>query len=90
MPKVTLTLLSTDCSRPISLVPVAVNWQFLDAAHVLVSSFGYVHAVELEGEYIFDDNYFSLLPGESRVVTLRPTPDAQSPVLSVNAYTVEL
>ena len=72
------------------LVPVAVNWQFLDAAHVLVSSFGYVHAVELEGEYIFDDNYFSLLPGESRVVTLRPTPDAQSPVLSVNAYTVAL
>ena len=35
---------------------------------VTVTSEHYVHAVELEGEYIFDDNYFSLLPGEIKKI----------------------
>lgn len=49
----------------------------------------YIHTVELEGEYIFDDNYFSLLPGESRTVHFRPAENAQSTELTLAGYTVK-
>jgi len=69
------------------LSPCAVAWERKENA-VTVRSEGYVHAVELEGEYIFSDNYFSLLPGETRTVTLRPARDAQSDELAVRGYTL--
>lgn len=49
----------------------------------------YVHAVELEGEYIFEDNYFSLLPGEQRTIQFRPAENAQNTGLSITGYTVK-
>lgn len=49
----------------------------------------YIHAVELEGEYIFEDNYFSLLPGEVRTVYFRPAENAQSNAFTVTGYTVK-
>ena len=48
----------------------------------------YIHAVELEGEYIFDDNYFSLLPGEKRTIRFRSAQNAKSTELTVTGYTV--
>lgn len=50
----------------------------------------YVHAVELEGEYIFEDNYFSLMPGEARRIHFTKSKDHKNDELTVNAYTVEL
>ena len=49
----------------------------------------YTHAVELEGEYVFGDNYFSLLPGEQRTVVFRPAANAHTDALTVTGYTVE-
>jgi len=49
----------------------------------------YVHAVELEGEYVFEDNYFSLLPGEVRTVHFRPTAWAEAEGFTVNGYTLD-
>ena len=49
----------------------------------------YIHAVELEGEQIYEDNYFSLLPGESRTVSYTRAKDARSDEISVTAYTLE-
>ena len=46
----------------------------------------YVHAVELEGEAVFEDNYFSLLPGESRTVSYRLTGTGP---LTVQGYTLQ-
>lgn len=43
----------------------------------------YVHAVELEGECIFEDNYFSLLEGEVRTVSYRNIGDGN---FTVKAY----
>ena len=36
--------------------------------YITVCADRYIHAVTLEGDCIFDDNYFSLLPGEERTV----------------------
>ena len=57
---------------------------------ITVTAQSYVHAVELEGEYIFEDNYFSLLPGESRTVGCRPAKDGRSAEVALTAYTVEI
>ena len=38
---------------------------------ITVTSEKYVHAVGLEGEYVFSDNYFSLMPGEIKTVPYR-------------------
>ena len=35
---------------------------------VTVTTDTYIHAVEFEGEYLFEDNYFSLLPCETRTI----------------------
>ena len=48
----------------------------------------YIHAVELEGGYIFDDNCFSLLPGEERTVGFRKASDSYDDSLTVTAYTL--
>lgn len=55
---------------------------------ITLTAEAYIHAVELEGEFVFEDNYFSLLPGESRTVHLRPAEKQQSTDLSVAGYTV--
>lgn len=57
---------------------------------ITVTADEYVHAVELEGEFVFDDNYFSLMPNEQRTVTFRPSSDALSDTVNVSGYTVEL
>lgn len=69
------------------LVPCEVHWE-RSGNTVTLWADGYVHAAELEGEYIFSDNYFSLLPGEKRTVTCRPAMDAQSDQITVQGYAV--
>ena len=50
---------------------------------ITVKSSRYIHAVELEGETVFEDNYFSLLPGEERTISY----DAQCDNIIVKSYT---
>lgn len=56
---------------------------------ITVTADEYVHAVELDGEFVFDDNYFSLLPDEKRTVTFRQSSEAKSNEISVSGYTVD-
>ncbi|MBQ7957083.1 MAG: hypothetical protein IJ279_03505 [Clostridia bacterium] len=49
----------------------------------------YVHATEFEGEYIFDDNYFSLLPDETRTVKMRKSSTAECDEILIKAYTIK-
>jgi len=56
---------------------------------ITVCADAYIHAVELEGELVFEDNYFSLMPGERRTIFFTPAVHAQTDDLIVNAYTVE-
>ncbi|MBR3597448.1 MAG: hypothetical protein IKL47_10790 [Clostridia bacterium] len=55
---------------------------------ITVYSDKYTHAVELEGEFIFSDNYFSLLPGETRKIFFRPATDKKCDDISLTAYTI--
>ena len=48
----------------------------------------YVHVAELEGEYIFEDNYFSLLPGEERTVGLRKQKSDAKEDITITGYTI--
>ena len=48
----------------------------------------YVHAVEVEGNLVLDDNYFSLLPGEERTVSYKKKYENLALDLSVTAYTM--
>lgn len=50
----------------------------------------YVHAVQLEGNYIFSDNYFSMLSGEEITISYRKNFTASSDEsLSVKAFTLK-
>ncbi len=55
---------------------------------ITVHSEGYTHIVELEGEYVFGDNYFSLLPGEKRTIHMRPARNAGNDEITVTGYTL--
>lgn len=48
----------------------------------------YVHAVEIEGNLVLDDNYFSLLPGEERCVSYIKKNAESALDLTVTAYTL--
>ena len=54
---------------------------------VTVSANSYVHAVRLEGEAIFEDNWFSLLPGEQKTVRFRPA-GKTAPKVTLKAMTI--
>ena len=55
-----------------------------DIPAVEVSADTYVHAVELEGDAVFEDNCFSLLPGETRRIAYKST---ERTAITVTAYT---
>ena len=67
------------------LVPCQVHWA-RSGNTVTLWADSYVHAAELEGEYIFSDNYFSLLPGEKRTVSCRPCGTDET--ITVQGYSV--
>ena len=56
---------------------------------ITLSASAYIHAVELEGEFVFDDNYFPMLPGEERTVRFRPAENARIREITVAGYTVK-
>lgn len=49
----------------------------------------YIHAVEVEGSLVLDDNYFSLLPNEERTVSYALAEEGKALELSVQAYTLK-
>ena len=51
-----------------------------------IKALGYVHAVEIEGEFTLDDNCFSMMEGETRTLDI---PNAESGNFTVKAYTLE-
>ena len=57
---------------------------------ITVKADSYVHAVEIEGEYIFEDSYFSLLPGESKTISYRKSREHSTEGIALNAYTIDL
>ena len=54
---------------------------------VTVEAQGYVHTVALEGNGVFSNSYFSLLPGEKRTVSFTAAPN-ESPAITCIGYTL--
>lgn len=57
-----LEMVKTDCLRVIEKTENSIT----------VEANGYVHAVALEGNAVFEDDYFSLLPGQRRTISFTP------------------
>ena len=72
-----LELVKTDCLSVIEKSDTSVT----------VEATGYVHAVALEGNGVFGDNYFSLLPGQRRTVSFVPAQNEESQITCMG-YTV--
>ncbi|MBQ8909601.1 MAG: hypothetical protein IJY91_01020, partial [Oscillospiraceae bacterium] len=54
---------------------------------ITVEATEYVHAVALEGNAVFSDSYFSLLPGQRRTVSFTPT-RGEEPEITCIGYTL--
>ena len=68
------------------MLPTSVHTEhWPDEQTVSVRADRYVHAVELEGECVFEDNCFSLLPGETRKIGYRRLQPGE---ITVTAYTI--
>ena len=56
---------------------------------ITITADRYIHAVELEGEFVFDDNYFSLLPNETKKVSFKKARIHNTDEINLTAYTVK-
>lgn len=54
---------------------------------ITIEAEGYVHAVALEGNAVFSDSYFSLLPGQRRTISFTPT-QGEEPEVTCIGYTL--
>ena len=59
----------------------------IDSNTVTLKANGYIHTVELEGDGTFSDNYFSMLPGETKTVAFESGADCTEVKLSAHEYT---
>ncbi|MBO5421856.1 MAG: hypothetical protein J6A67_07930 [Clostridia bacterium] len=96
VPEGAVLVCDADCDRAfyksgaLNIVPTdAVQVVAQSSDSITLRAKSYVHAVELEGEFVFEDNYFSLLPNEERTVTFRRTEDSSSEELTVTGYTIK-
>ena len=72
-----LELVKTDC--------LCVTEKTNDS--ITVEAKEYVHAVVLEGNGVFSDSYFSLLPGQCRTISFTPTQGEESKITCIG-YTI--
>ena len=72
-----LELNKTDCLHVIQKTEDSIT----------VEAEGYVHAVALEGNAVFSDSYFSLLPGQRRTVSFTPA-QGEEPEITCIGYTL--
>lgn len=56
-----------------------------DGESVSIKANAYIHALELCGDAVFEDNYFSMLPGEERVIKYKKTGET---AIRAQAYTI--
>ena len=69
-----------DCSDKIKIVAQSAD-------SMTITSDSYIHIVELEADLVFDDNVFSLMPGE--VKTINWQNDYRENEISITAYTLK-
>ena len=93
IPKDCFVVAETDCDRAfyrkgiLDIVPSdeRIAHVKVEGEYVKVTSNAYIHALELCSDCVFEDNYFSLLPGEERSVKIIKKCDEN---VSAKAYTI--
>ena len=60
-----------------------------DEDSVTVKANSYIHVVELEGDCIFSDDYFSMMAGEERTITWKKLKGFDDDSFTINAYTLK-
>lgn len=68
----------TPCNGRITLLKV-------DDISVTIKANAYVHAVELTGDALFEDNYFSMMEGEEKVIGFK---NSKSDTIGFKTYTI--
>ena len=53
--------------------------------HITLTADGYVHAAELEGPFLFEENYITLLPGEQKTIAMERYGEGN---LNITGYTL--
>ncbi len=61
----------------------------IDGNTVVLKADHYIHSVEIEGNVILDDNYFSMMPNEEKTVSFTVADEGDSPDIQILAYTIE-
>ena len=61
---------------------------FMDSSSVTIRANSYLQVVELEGDYVFSDNYFTMLKDEVKTVTYEKFSENSSNV-SIKSYTIK-
>ena len=56
---------------------------------VTLKANSYLHVVELEGDCIFSEDYFSMMPGEEKTVTWKKLKGFEDDSFTINAYTLK-
>lgn len=69
----------SDCVKVISHTDTSIS----------LASDKYIHVLELEGDYIFSNNYFSMLPGEEVTITYKNSNNIFDSEVTVTAYTLQ-
>ncbi len=60
-----------------------------DSNSITLKADGYIHTVELEGEYLFSDNCFIMLEGEEKTVTFEKLSYSEDDDITITAYTLK-
>jgi beta-mannosidase len=87
MPEVPTGLFRAEDYRRIEVVDPGLTWSLIDGKSLRVSAEAYAHAVRLtlpEG-CVPEDNYFDLLPGETRNIALHGNVPIESSAVEVTA-----
>lgn len=72
----------TDCTSDLEILNQ-------DEKSITVKAKKYIHITEFEGEYIFSDNYFSLLEGEEKTVVFEKLRTFEEADIDITAYTLK-
>ena len=60
-----------------------------DEDSVTLKANSYLHVVELEGDCIFSEDYFSMMPGEEKTVSWKLLKGFDDDSFTINAYTLK-
>lgn len=63
-------------------IPVIITEQ--TSSHIVLEASAYAHSVALDGDYVFFDNFFIMLPREKRTVIFQKTYNARSDIITLN------